>query len=89
MGALLGWGGDRHDPQEVPGRGGATVMESFIPKFQVEGEPGLESTPDETCFTMSCVIMLLRTQITLTALILTLCLVGLDGGVELRRMGPI
>ena len=71
MGARLGCGGDRQDPQEVPGLGGAVVMESFMLKFHVEGELGRERTPEGTCLTMS------------------LCLVGLEGGVELIRMGPI
>jgi len=42
MGARLLSGGLRRDA--VWGLGGATVMDSLTPKFQVTGDPGLEST---------------------------------------------
>jgi len=42
MGARLFSGGERREAD--PGRGGDTVIDSFTPKSQLEGEPGLDST---------------------------------------------
>ena len=52
MGARLLSGGLRRDA--VWGLGGATVMDSLTPKFQVTGDPGLESTLLGTSPTTSC-----------------------------------
>ena len=51
MGALLISGGLRREADR--GLGGATVMDSLTPKFQVTGDPGLDRTLLGTSLTTS------------------------------------
>ena len=92
IGALLGWGGLRHAPQLVPGRGGVAPIESFSPKFQIVGEPGREMTVGGTSDIMSFNVIIIMTGHVINEgafAIITRCLVGLLGGVESIMMGPI
>ena len=68
------------------GRGGATVIDSFTPKFQDIGEPGLKSGFVRKI--QSTIGHLDKTDPRIDSAT-SRCLVGFSGGVESMVIGPI